>query len=453
MRSRRRRIVLRVLGALLAVILVALVGGYLYAKPLLLTGTGYAAHNACAVTAVAGRTDPESDLPANPLVPYLRVTMPQGDSGDPSASVFGVLAEQKTYYFLDAGCTLGSAFPSEGPLTQVPAGANPFTAAPTPTPSTAVAAAVAKAFGDDLPAAEQKALGTRAVLVIQGGKLIAERYAPGFTATTPQLGWSMSKSAASLLAGRVAHSGKLAVTDAGLRPEWTDDRAKITVDQLMRMTSGLRWDETYDLGTTITEMLYLQQDMAAFAASQPLAHAPGSYQQYSSGSTNILCSVLRSRTGPGTVAPERRLISELGLTSAVWEPDASGAPVCSSYLWATPRDWAAIGQFALQDGIWNGEQLLPPGWMTQSTRLEPTATSEEQGYAAGWWVNRLADGSLAWPAMPADTYWASGHDGQRVIVVPSADLVVVRLGFSPSIEPSDLRIDTLVQDLVAQTSR
>ena len=448
MRSRRRRIVLRVLGALLAVILVALVGGYLYAKPLLLTGTGYAAHNACAVTAVAGRTDPESDLPANPLVPYLRVTVPQGDSGHPSASVFGVLAEQKAYYFLDAGCTLGSAFPSEGPLTQVPAGANPFTAAPTPTPSTAVAAAVAKAFGDDLPAAEQKALGTRAVLVIQGGKLIAERYAPGFTATTPQLGWSMSKSAASLLAGRVAHSGKLAVTDAGLRPEWTDDRAKITVDQLMRMTSGLTWNEDYDLGTPITSMLYLEPDMATFVASQPLAHAPGTYQQYSSGSTNLLCSVLRQRTGVGVDLPRRELFAPLGLSSAVWEPDASGTPVCSSYLWATPRDWAAIGQFALQDGVWAGKRLLPEGWMAATTRSNAVATTEDPGYAAGWWANTLADGTLAQPSLPADAYSANGHDGQRVFVVPSADLVVVRLGFSPTIKtPEKLRVVELVATL------
>ncbi len=447
MRSRRRRIVLRVLGALLAVILVALVGGYLYAKPLLLTGTGYAAHNACAVQGVAGRRDPESDLPPNPLVPYLRSSQAH-DNSSSSSSVFGLLAGQTAYFNGDAGCTLGSPLTAYGPLTNVPAGANPFTAAPTPTPSTAVAAAVAKAFGDDLPAAEQKALGTRAVLVIQGGKLIAERYAPGFTATTPQLGWSMSKSAASLLAGRVAHSGKLAVTDAGLRPEWTDARAKITVDQLMRMTSGLTWNEDYDLGTPITSMLYLEPDMATFVASQPLAHAPGTYQQYSSGSTNLLCSVLRQRTGVGVDLPRRELFAPLGLSSAVWEPDASGTPVCSSYLWATPRDWAAIGQFALQDGVWAGKRLLPEGWMAATTRSDAVATTEDPGYAAGWWANKLANGTLAQPSLPADAYSANGHDGQRVFVVPSADLVVVRLGFSPTIKtPEKLRVVELVATL------
>lgn len=330
----------------------------------------------------------------------------------------------------------------------MPVGANPFDAVAVPAPSSAVAAAVAKAFGDDLTPFEQDLLGTRAVVVVQGGKLVAERYAPGFTAATPQLGWSMAKSAASLLTGRVVKEGKVAVTDAGLRPEWTDDRSKITVDQLMRMTSGLTWNEDYDLGTAITAMLYLEPDMAKFVASQPLAHAPGTYQQYSSGSTNLLCSVLRQRTGLGVDLPRRELFAPLGLSSAVWEPDGSGLPVCSSYLWATPRDWAALGQFALQDGVWGGQRLLPEGWMAATTRSDAVATTEDPGYAAGWWANRLADGTLDQPTLPADTYRASGHDGQRIYVVPSADLVVVRLGFSPSIKtPEQLRVVDLVATL------
>lgn len=132
----------------------------------------------------------------------------------------------------------------------------------------------------------------------------------------------------------------------------------------------------------------------------------------------------------------------------MWEPDASGTPVCSSYLWASPRDWAAIGQFALQDGVWRGTRLLPEGWLRETTTAKPVAQSEETGYAAGWWVNRLADGSLADPSLPADAYWANGHDGQRLYVVPSAGLVVVRLGFSPGVASPDLRTNRLVADLV-----
>jgi CubicO group peptidase (beta-lactamase class C family) len=443
----RRRLAVRIVSGLAGLVVVVAAGGYWYERPLLLTGTGYAAHNACALQFVAGRSDAASDLPPNPLVPYLRGG---ADSAGHSAraTVLGALAGQTAWYTPGLGCTLAGQAPAFAAPTPVPPGRNPFTAAAVPTPSAALTAALAKAFGDDLPAAGKADLGTRAVVVVKGGHLLAERYAPGFTATTPQLGWSMSKSVANLMVGRLVQQGKLAVTDSHLRPEWTDERADITIDHLMRMSSGLTWDETYSLGTPITGMLYLQPDMASFVAAQPLAHPVGSYQQYSSGSTNLLCSVLLARSGTGPGLPREQVFAPLGLSSAVWEPDVAGTPVCSSYLWATPRDWAAIGQFALQGGRWGDAQLLPADWMRRSTTVLDTR-GEETGYAAGWWVNRLADGSLADPGLPADAYWADGHDGQRIYVVPSADLVVVRLGFTPG--EADLRMPALVADLVAAT--
>lgn len=212
------------------------------------------------------------------------------------------------------------------------------------------------------------------------------------------------------------------------------------------MTSGLSWDETYDLGTPITRMLYLEPDMGAYVASLPLAHPAGTYQQYSSGSTTVLCSSLTAREGVGPNLPRRELFAPLGLTSAVWEPDATGTPVCSSYLWATPRDWATIGQFALQGGVWQGQRLLPTDWMTRTTTALPVA-GEETGYVAGWWANRQADGTLVEPSLPPDAYWAQGHDGQLLYVVPSARLVVVRLGSSPGV--TDLRTVEVVERLVA----
>ena len=236
--------------------------------------------------------------------------------------------------------------------------------------------------------------------------------------------------------------------EANLHPSWTDDRATITVDQLLRMTSGLSWDETYDLGTPITQMLYGEKDMGAYVASRPLAHAPGSYQQYSSGSTTFLCSALAPRAG-GADMPRRLLFAPMGLSSATFEPDAVGTPVCSSYMWATPRDWAAIGQLALNDGSWGGSKLLPDGWMARSVALTPVQQTEEEGYAASWWTNRKADGSLVDTRLPADAYWATGHDGQRVYVVPSQGLVVVRLGFSPGVRGDDLRATQLVAGMGA----
>lgn len=436
------KILRRVLLGLLVLVIVALVGGYWYARPLLLTGTGYAAHNDCAVTTLAGRTDPEADLPPNPLVPYLRSSR---DGEAFTTRILGVLAAQTAWSTEGGGCTIADAAPDRPAVPPVPSTGNPFTAAATPTPEDAVNALVSAAFGDELPPAERTALGTRAVLVVKDGALAAERYADGFTKDTRQLGWSMTKSVANLMVGVFVKEGRVTLGQDHLFPEWTDERAKITLDDLARMTSGQHWDETYDLGTEITRMLYLEADMPGFVAAQPLAHPPGSYQMYSSGSTNLECAVLtKAAGGDGPTLARDSLFAPLGLSSAVMETDAKGNPVCSSYMWATPRDWAAVGQFALQNGQWNGAQLLPEGWMTESTTVKAVARTEEQGYAAGWWVNREADGSLVDGNLPADAYWASGHDGQRVFVVPSAGLVVVRLGFSPTVDSADLRIVPLV---------
>jgi hypothetical protein len=447
------RLVRRIVAVLLVLVVAAAVGGYFYARPLLLTGTGYAAHNACAVTLVAGRDDPDSDLPDNPLVPFLTGYVNEA-GGSATSQILFTLSTQKAWFTRGFGCTLAKDRPNLGEATKVVADTNPLSEAPAPEPNAAVDAAIGRAFGDELSVSGAKLLGTRGVVVLKDGQLVGERYAAGFDAQTPQLGWSMGKSVTSLLLGRMVQQKRIAIDDKGLRPDWTDARKNISVDQLLRMTSGLTWDETYALGTPITQMLYAEPDMAGYAASQPLAHQPGTYQQYSSGSTNILCSVLTDLAdAPDADLPRQQLFAPLGLTSATWEVDATGTPVCSSYLWATPRDWATIGEFALRDGVWAGERLLPEGWMQQTTTATPVATSEEKGYAGGWWVNRQANGTLVDPALPEDAYWANGHDGQRVYVVPSSGLVVVRLGFSPEVDAKDLHTSELVSELVEVTAK
>ncbi|WP_369411196.1 serine hydrolase domain-containing protein [Leucobacter edaphi] len=438
---------LAILAGLLTVALVAAVGAYWWQRPMILTGTGYAAHNACAVSHVAGRENPESDLPPNPLVPYLDAEVTERGA---TASLLGVLATQRAVATDGAGCTLTDGRPDVADATPIDGTKNPLTTAPAPPSEPAIDAALAKAFGDDLPDAERTALGTRAVVALKNGKLVGERYAEGFDARTPQLGWSMSKSAASLLTGIMVQRGEVRLSDSELRPEWTDDRSQITIEELLRMTSGLQWDETYDLGTPITRMLYLEPDMASYVASLPLAHEPGTAQQYSSGSTTLLCSVLAERSGLGSDVMNQRLLAPLGLSSAVMEPDGAGTPVCSSYLWMTPRDWAALGQFALQDGVWNGDRLLPADWMRKSLDVHATESTDDPGFGMSWRVNVLPDGSIRWPELPRDTFYATGHDGQKVIVIPSQDLVVVRMGFTPEAdaEPSQVR---LAADLIAAT--
>ncbi|PJI91107.1 serine hydrolase domain-containing protein [Luteimicrobium subarcticum] len=434
-----------------AIVLVVVIGGavaaYWYERPMLLTGTGYAAHNACALHEIAGRDDASDDLPPNPLVPVLRSEITD-DGTAAKASILGVLAPQKAWANPGYGCTVADKPPTGLPSpTTVSAANNPYTSLPlTTSTDDAVTAALADGFGDDLAADDRADLGTRGVVVLQDGKLVAERYADGFSATTPQLGWSMTKSVTNLLVGRLVEQGKVGLDDDHLRPEWTDDRADITIRELMQMTSGLSWDETYDLGTPITQMLYGEPDMAGYVASQKLAHTPGSYLQYSSGSTTLLCSVVTQDDG-GADAPRREVFAPLGLSSATLEVDGVGTPVCGSYMWATPRDWATVGELALQDGVWDGTKLLPTGWMAQSTQAVDTTVEEgSDGYASGWWSNTRADGSVIDDRLPADTYYADGHDGQYVIVVPSQKLVVARLGFTPTRD--DDRVMTMTSELV-----
>lgn len=434
----------RILVALLTLLLIAGVAGYWWQRPMVLTGTGYAAHNACAVERIAGRDNPEADLPPNPLVPVLRASTTGATT---TASLLGVLAKQRAWFAEGFGCSVAPEAPDLPEPVEVKPENNPYAELETPRASESVEAALNKAFGDELSASEQEELGTRAIVVIKDGKLVAERYADGFDQNTPQLGWSMSKSVTNLMVGRLVHAGVVSLDDDNLRPEWeADDRNKITIRQLLNMTSGLSWDETYALNTTITKMLYMEPDMGTFVAAQPSAHKPGTYIQYSSGSTTLLCSIL-GKGGDGANLPRQQIFAPLGLASAVMEPDGAGTPVCSSYMWATGREWAAVGQFALQDGVWNGQRLLPEGWMAESTTALDLQSHEDAPYASAWWPNKGPDGTLVYENIPEDAYFAQGHDGQRINIVPSEGLVVVRLGFSPAAD--DIRTTTLTSNLIA----
>lgn len=453
--SRRRKVLIS-FSVVLGLLLAGVIGVYWWQRPLLLTGTGYAAHNACAVELVAGRDDAEDDLPPNPLVPVLRTSdggkegSGNGDDADPGSvrgSILGLWSRQRAWFTEGFGCTLADERPDLPAPTAITT-SNPYADAPSPAaPTATVEAALAQAFGDDLPAGDQDDLGTRAVVVLKDGEVVAERYADGFTADTPQLGWSMTKSVTDLMVGRLVHAGEVGLDDDHLRREWDDERADITIEQLLQMTSGLAWDETYDLGTPITRMLYLEDDMGDYVASQELAHEPGTHLQYSSGSTTLLCDILAERTQLSANLPRDLIFAPLGLRSAVLEPDAAGTPVCSSYLWASARDWAAIGQFALQDGVWDGQRLLPEGWLADSSTAVDVESEEEDPYGRGWWPNEAPDGTLVEDGLPADAYFALGHDGQAIVVVPSEQLVMVRLGFTP--EREDDRVLTTAASLVA----
>ena len=218
---------------------------------------------------------------------------------------------------------------------------------------------------------------TRALVVVHGGRIVAERYAPGFNATMPLIGWSMTKMAINALVGIAVQDGKLALPDTAycLSGAGTSTpAAKITLDQLLRMTSGLSFNEDYaDHASDVIQMLFVQGDKAGFAAAKPLEYSPGTHWQYSGGTSNIIARVLRQRfvdERDYLRFPRERLFEPLGMRSAVLEPDEAGTFVGSSFMYASARDWARLGLLFLRDGVWQGRRLLPEGWVAYS--LTPT---------------------------------------------------------------------------------
>ena len=277
---------------------------------------------------------------------------------------------------------------------------------------------------------------TRAIVVVYQGRIIAERYAAGITRDTPLIGWSMTKSVTNALVGVMVREGKLTIRDSALLPQWSDPddpRRVISVDNLLRMTSGLKFGEYYmNLLSDVNEMLLDCGDMASFAADKSLKAAPGSAWKYSSGSTNILSRVMRNRLG-GPASdyfsfPQKALFALIGMHSAVIEPDAAGTFVGSSFMYATAQDWARFGLLYLRKGRWNGKQVLPKDWTNYS--VTPTQGSGNT-YGAGIWLRTGSDGKRGkYPPLPTDAYFMIGHEGQLIAVIPSRDLVIVRLGLS-----------------------
>jgi len=297
------------------------------------------------------------------------------------------------------------------------------------------------AFAEPDPARRRN---TRAVVVLHRGRIVAERYAEGFDRTTPQAGWSMTKSITGTLVGIAAHRGHLDPADPAPVPEWrgqNDPRGTITVQHLLRMSSGLAFDETYSAFGDVTYMLFAVPSTGRYAARFPRVHPPGRRWSYSSGTTNILSRALKHRLGSDTYHrfPHEALFEPIGMTRAVIEPDPSGTYVGSSFMYATAREWARFGQLYLQGGSWRGRRVVPADWVDYART--PAPADERGRFGAHWWLNRgPADtpSERPFPSLPRDLYRASGFEGQQVMVIPSRDAVVVRLGMTPDEAALDL---------------
>ncbi len=299
-----------------------------------------------------------------------------------------------------------------------------------------LAALLDAAFDDDGPLAT-----THAVVVVKGGRVVAERYHASVprvgaepepvTADTPLPSWSMAKSVLHAAIGLLVGDGRLDPASPASVQEWAssgDPRRAITIEQLLDMRDGLDFCEDYvdERASDVIPMLFGagRDDVARFAADRPLAAEPGARFHYSSGTTNVLAGVVAR-----LIAPERtdaflarRLFEPIGAATARPSLDAAGTWVASSFLRASARDFARFALLYLRDGIWAGTRLLPEGWVDHGRR--PRSVDETDGslYGAHWWVEDDGRGSFR----------AAGYEGQSLTICPSLDLIVVRLGNTPA---------------------
>jgi len=416
-----------------------------FAVTALPVGAGVSAQLACGGVFVSGRKLDDvvnhDILHLSPLTKWNKYTL-DNENRSVSVSIFG-LATRTSLYRPGIGCTLLVDSDAKTLLKQAQGIPVPSTA-PRPEPwpkgdavelahNPALDRAVADSFSDDTPAHD---IDTRAIVVVQDGRIVAERYAPGFDKDTRLLGWSMSKSATATLVGTLIASGQLKLDAPPPVPEWTvagDPRAKITLRQLLNMSSGLSFNEPYNAGSDSTAMLFQSHDMAGYAASRPLAHPPGTFWAYSSGTANILSRLALLKSG-GTLKSfeayaQAHLFGPAGMTSATFEPDESGNFVGSSYLYATARDWARFGLLYLGRGTINGVRVVPESFV--DFVCTPAPADPRKGYGGQFWLNGFdKSGVREFPHLPTDYCAAEGHNDEFVAIFPSRRTVIVRLGWT-----------------------
>jgi CubicO group peptidase (beta-lactamase class C family) len=444
-------------------ILMALIAGLIYgihyawvSFPII---SGYSAKNVCSCVFVEGRN--EADVKREELGDFPkslgRVIINWKDSSV-TGSVWG-FARRKAIYRERLGCTLVNDIPEPairsqqfslpGNITSVhadsiawPLGDRLTDTFPAGIKKKQLDEAVDFAFTET---DSSKKVITRAILVLYNGKLIAEKYAPGFDHHSRMLGWSIAKSFMGALIGILVHEGRLNVALPAPVPKWqspNDPRHAISLENLLQQTSGLNFREDYTRFSEVTNMLFNKGNMPGFTEELSLKYLPGTVFNYSSGNSNILSHIIRQAVGEKDYwsFPYIALFNKLGMYSALLEPDASGNFVGSSYIFATARDYARFGLLYYNDGVWNGERILPEGWVKKTITAPPVNRLKNYGYQ--FWLNGFAKKDstiLQYPDVPADMYYADGYGGQDIYIIPSKKLVVVRLGLHGIDENSFLK--------------
>lgn len=440
-----------VLG-ILAVVVVGAAFGYLLYLQIPQNAAGMAAKTVCSSAFVGGRPADATALMDKDVLPASGALSIIGTSIDAEAhtvtSRFLYFISRQASLLPDRGCVLDEE-PNPAAKPYVPGepvpGAWPGGDA-TNTDGVDVAALTAAVDAAFVGQGDPAAANARGIAVVQGGRLLALRESDDIPAEAALHGWSTTKTVAAMLAyKRFAEVGldiQTPVVDAfrpGREPSWVadwrqDSRAEITVADLMFMVSGLQDDESYAITGGVVQMLYGEPDMAAFAASKPVEYPAGTHWEYLSATSNILAAVVRGQFDTDEeywAYPRTSLFEPIGLTSATLETDTSGTWVGSSYQWANTADWTRLGQLMLDDGVWDGSEVLPPGWLELAT-TPALADGDGAGYGAQTWLLGAPIGGecRAYDGVPEDAIAMEGHWGQLVAMVPSRDAVIVRLGWT-----------------------
>ncbi|TPO03589.1 serine hydrolase [Mesorhizobium sp. B1-1-5] len=441
------RAVVKLIKWLLGLVILAVVAllAWLYFAPpeLIRVGSGYSAKIVCSNVFIAGRDAKEVlavdvQAPGHPLLKLMKVSVDK-ERGLVSAGLLWVFGKSVAVERDGVGCA-SVADGDTGKARQTslrappPAAAQPDALWPDGERVDASQNPEVAKIVDD---AAMAGTGMRAIVVVKNGRVVAERYGEGFSAKTPLLGWSMTKTVNAAIVGTLVKDGKLALDNKGLFAPWkADGRAAISLADMMAMSSGLAFNEDYGDVADVTRMLYLEPDMAGFAEAQPLTGEVGKVFSYSSGTAVMLSRLWQDAIGDKAKAlawPRTALFEPLGMHSAVLETDEQGTFVGSSYLYATAHDWARFGQFLLQGGAWNGNQILPAGFVDWMREAAPASKVYGKGQV---WIEGPGDeenpGAGVAAGLPKDTYWMEGHDGQTAAIIPSEQLVVVRLGLTPA---------------------
>ncbi|MGC4040871.1 MAG: serine hydrolase [Flavobacterium sp.] len=304
-------------------------------------------------------------------------------------------------------------------------------------------AAVEKAFDKK----GEKKKRSRSVIVVYKDRIIAEKYADGFSKSSRILGWSMTKSITATYFGILQKEGKIDIMKPAPIKEWAnDERKNITINDLLHMNSGLEWEENYTKICDVTKMLFVDENMAQSQINKPLVGKPDKRWYYSSGTTNLLSGILRKQFKTHQEYLDfwyNSLFDRLGMASALVETDMAGNFVGSSYGWANTRDWAKFGLLYLHKGNWNGRQVFDESWVKYVTT--PTNTSNGR-YGAQFWLNS----SGHFPDVPKDMFYANGYQGQMVAIFPNHDLVIVRTGLA---EEPDFDFNGFMRDIVASVKK